>query len=141
MKQELETRGRKQKKYQEGFNYTKTYNKKVIGEILRIKNAYGLTAKNIVKNARNKNNPLHKFFIWDDKIAGERYRENQAMIILNEIRIVIQGKLYEGFEHVKVQTPSGDFKGEYATITEILSDEELKKQYLKTALTLLSKWK
>lgn len=37
-----------------------------------------LTPKTFVSAARDVRSPLHAMFEWDDEIAGERYREDQA---------------------------------------------------------------
>lgn len=42
----------------------------------------GLTAKNLLDANRDKNAPLHNEFEWNDGIAAEKYRENQARHII-----------------------------------------------------------
>jgi hypothetical protein len=50
---------------------------------------YGqLTPERIVEEARQPSSPLHSYFEWDDKIAAERHRLNQARILLRTIVIV-----------------------------------------------------
>lgn len=42
----------------------------------------GLTAKNLLDANRAENAPLHSEFEWNDGIAAEKYRENQARHII-----------------------------------------------------------
>lgn len=50
--------------------------------------ADGLTPKGLVDVSRDVDAPLHGEFEWDDSIAAERFREKQAMGIINNLRIV-----------------------------------------------------
>lgn len=54
-----------------------------------------LTPKLVVDQARQKNHPLHTFFEWDNKIAGEKYRENQARKLIGKVRIAKENKAGE----------------------------------------------
>lgn len=47
----------------------------------------GLTAKRLVDASRAPEAPLHNRFIWDDTVAGERYRESQALQLIASVRI------------------------------------------------------
>lgn len=48
----------------------------------------GLTPKRLVDVSRDKDSPLHQEFEWDDSIAGEKYREEQAKALIRNIVIV-----------------------------------------------------
>ena len=48
----------------------------------------GLTARRLVDVSRDKNAPLHNEFEWDDSIAGEKYREEQAQQLIHHLIIV-----------------------------------------------------
>lgn len=47
----------------------------------------GLTPKNLLDASRNEDAPLHKEFEWDDSVAAEKYRENQAGHLIRSIVI------------------------------------------------------
>lgn len=47
-----------------------------------------LTAKNLVEVSRPEDAPLHNAFEWNDTIAAEAYRENQARYIIRSVEIV-----------------------------------------------------
>ena len=51
-----------------------------------------INSQNIVDLARDENNPLHNDFEWDDAIAGEKYRCEQASKML-QLLIVIDEKI------------------------------------------------
>jgi hypothetical protein len=66
-------------------------NPQVIGEALDVvrKEAGGtLEPKRVVNAARNLSNPLHQHFEWDDTVAAESYRIDQARTIIRIVRIV-----------------------------------------------------
>lgn len=50
--------------------------------------ADGLTPKRLVDVSRSKNAPLHDEFEWDDSVAGEKYREQQAQTLIQHLVIV-----------------------------------------------------
>jgi hypothetical protein len=47
----------------------------------------GLTPKNVVDANRAENAPLHNEFEWDDSIAAESYREEQARYIIRMLQV------------------------------------------------------
>ena len=47
----------------------------------------GLTPVVLVDAARAEDNPLHRLFIWDDTVAGEKYRQIQAGYVLRNLKI------------------------------------------------------
>jgi hypothetical protein len=51
-----------------------------------------LNAKELVEASRDENAPLHDMFEWDDAIAAEKYREEQAKKIIRSIELVIEDK-------------------------------------------------
>ena len=58
-------------------------------ELQGIYDQYGrLTPAVVVDEARPKRHPLHRFFEWDDKVAGEEYRKEQARDLIRSVKIV-----------------------------------------------------
>lgn len=47
-----------------------------------------LTPRLVVDESRDENHPLHSRFEWDDEIAGEKWREQQAQELIRKVRIV-----------------------------------------------------
>ena len=48
----------------------------------------GLTPHRLVEVSRDENAPMHSEFEWDDSIAGEKYREEQAKKVIQHLVIV-----------------------------------------------------
>ncbi|CAE6856779.1 hypothetical protein R75461_07754 [Paraburkholderia nemoris] len=51
-----------------------------------------LDAGIVVRDARRVRSPLHACFEWDDAVAGQQYRLEQARHLIRSVRIVIQTK-------------------------------------------------
>lgn len=48
-----------------------------------------LTKSAIVNAARSEDNPMHGMFEWDDAVAGELYRENQAGYYIRTLEVKV----------------------------------------------------
>jgi hypothetical protein len=46
-----------------------------------------ITPRLVLDDARSETSELHRLFTWDDAVAGEKYRLNQASYILRNLRI------------------------------------------------------
>ena len=46
-----------------------------------------ITAAEVVDRARNKNSPLHDYFEWDDKKAGNACRIEQARVLIRTVKV------------------------------------------------------
>lgn len=46
-----------------------------------------LTPRAVVESATPRNHPLHGFFEWDNKVAGEKYRLHQAEEMIRSVRV------------------------------------------------------
>lgn len=73
------------------FKNAKKANPQTIGDALtKIANEAGgrLLPKSVVLAARESKHPLHKHFEWDDTVAAEHYRHDQARTLITCIKIV-----------------------------------------------------
>ena len=70
------------------------FNQEIIDEILKVEQDKGLTAESLLEEANKKSNPLHALFEWDDKEAGHLFRLQQARMIINEVKVIIESKEY-----------------------------------------------
>lgn len=64
-------------------------------ELERIRTDHGkITTKIIVEESRSSSNVLHDCFEWDDSVAGEKWREQQANDIIRNVMevVVVEGK-------------------------------------------------
>lgn len=79
------------------FVYSVGYRAKVSAdiageELLRIagdRGIDGLSSREIVEAAREKESPIHRAFEWDNKTAGEQYRLQQARDLIGALRILV----------------------------------------------------
>jgi hypothetical protein len=98
---------------------------KAIVEIQKISEKYGvLTPENIVEAARSKKSVLHKAFEWDDSIAAEHYRLQQARTLINNIEVTIisdgEERNISVYEIIKVENEERQYKHiETLTFSEI----------------------
>jgi len=83
------------------------------------------TRENVVKFARNRNTELFKCFEWDNKKAAEKYRLEQAGVILRSIIFVTV------IEDVEVpvrafERGNNESNSAYRNVTESLNDDSFK---------------
>lgn len=124
------------------YKITEKLREDCIAEILRVERKKGLTPKNLVEEAKDESNPLHEFFEWEDSVAANEYRLYQARVLINEVKVIIDQKEYFAFENVaiKVSEKSEETERVYKPVAEIIQNEELRKQILKSALHSLTYW-
>lgn len=128
------------KKVEHIYKETKTLTSEVIGEIYAIEKEIGLTAENLLKQAKNKTSSLHDFFDWDNKTAGKQWRIQQARVLINEIKIIVDEKMYYAYENVRITSASGVASRVYKPKFEIISNEKLRLQLVKRALENIKYW-
>lgn len=122
------------------YKTTDKITEEVIKEVLEVEQEQGLTASNLVEKAKDKNSILHDLFDWDDTIAAEKWRLQQARALINEIKIVVGDKTMYAFENVNVSVTDASER-EYKPVMEIISNEQYRNQILKSALNFLNSWK
>lgn len=105
----------------------------------------GLTPKRLVDASRAKDSPLHNEFEWDDSVAGEKYREEQARQLIKNIVVVQSDSQME--RRIKIEkleqekreaaergfVPTGEKDSRYVTLTAALTNEQWKNNLLKQA--------
>lgn len=100
------------------------------GEVCEmLEQTVGLTAKNLLEASRPEDAPLHSEFEWDDAIAAEAYREEQARYI---IRSLCVKPTEEKNEPIRAFFNVSQVK--YENIATIVSDSEKKASLLSAAL-------
>lgn len=86
--------------------------------------------RTIVEKARNPNTILHNYFDWNDSVAGEKWRLQQARNIVNHI---IEIKVIQGEEHeIKSFFPVFNEQKEnvYVTNVEAVTNHNYRRQLL-----------
>lgn len=128
------------------YKITPKLTEEVIDELLSLSKNNELSAEIIVEKAKDKNNPLHDLFEWNDTEAAHSFRLYQARVLVNEVRVVIDNQEYYAFENVVVKASISNNGSQtqtlrlYKPVVEILSDEEMRKQVVRAALNHLSYW-
>ena len=105
-----------------------------------LENTIGLTAQNLVEASREEDAPLHNEFEWNDSIAAEKYREDQARYLIRSITIC-QETNDEKTTPIIVRAFFQTTSEEYENIAVIFSDEEKKSALLERALMELEWFK
>lgn len=93
----------------------------------------GLTPARLLDANREVGTPLHDDFEWNDTVAAEKFRENQASYI---IRHLVVNETTTAQEPVMVRAFIGvmeDQKPVYVGLSRVLSDAELRVQMLDSA--------
>ena len=93
----------------------------------------GLTAKNLLDANRDENAPLHNEFEWQDDIAAERYRENQARHIIACLCVRAETTTGEQSEPVRAFLKT-EPESEYQSLNVILQSADSHSAMLATAL-------
>jgi hypothetical protein len=100
-----------------------------------------LTKEAVVEDARPVNSPLHSIFEWDDTVAAEKFRLDQARFLIKSITVVVnreQKSPVRAFVNVKEKE---DTKKAYTSISDAMSDPKLRAQVLDRAFAELESWK
>ena len=114
-------------------------------ELLRKEQHGELTPEDILKDARNRNSPLHSFFEWDDGLAAEQHRLQQARGLIRAVvavylpteetekQVVVRAKAYT---HINEPTVP-----HYRETTHALSQTKTRKMVLQRAWRELQAWR
>lgn len=89
-----------------------------------------LTPPAVVKAARDTRNPLHKHFEWDNQIAADAYRLDQARALIRSVALV-----GDGDDELKPAFLSIADKGgtSYRTVQDVLDSADLQSAVLAAA--------
>lgn len=103
----------------------------VIGERIAIM-AQGapIRPEDVVDDARPESSPTHPFFEWDDQVAAEKYRLEQAQYYLRNIEIIREDAAPIRAFHVVTITENEEAARGYVTLDTVLSDAELLSQVI-----------
>lgn len=115
--------------------------KEVLNELKDIERSNKiLNAEGVIARATDPNNPLHRYFEWDDSEAAMKWRLQQAHALILSFKVVIKEKQVNAFMNVKVQINKEEVRG-YFSAERVLSDAELHQQVLEQAVRDLEYWK
>ena len=95
----------------------------------------------IVEAARDKKSPLHPHFEWDDSVAAEAYRQDQARDLVRSLTIDIsKSNLEKRPVRAFLNVETGGDRGYVSTVTA-MSSRELRKQIIEKAWNELEAWR
>lgn len=117
--------------------------KKADAEFKRIKQVYGrLTAKTVLEASKPKKALFHKCFEWNDTAAAEKYRLQQARVLINNIQVTIVRSGNDVVE-LPVYEIVKDTKGRnnYVDVTNIINDQQNLNLIKRKAKRELEYWK
>lgn len=107
----------------------------VAGEICEQleKSENGLSPKTLLDASRPADAPLHGEFEWDDDIAAEKYREEQARCLIKNLRVVAaevdDGTCTRAFVNVVINGEPGRFHN----VRTVLEDDTLRERLMQKA--------
>ena len=127
-------KGKKSKKVEE--LKPKSKRKGVELELERLHDENGnLTPEAVVNEARDEASLLHPYFEWDDIVAGEAFRLNQARTLIRSFYISYQTETERIECHAYVRDPEMDKNVQgYRHVKYIRADEEAKLQTIESEL-------
>lgn len=120
--------------------------KVVAKELFTIEKQSTLTPSAVVDVARDPNNPLHEHFEWDDTVAAQEHRLQQARVLISSVayRVKMQGdntdRYQRAFVNVSVKSEDEHITKSYVPLMKILRDEDLTKQLLARAKDEMASW-
>lgn len=92
-------------------------------EKIRLQNGGVLTPDAVVKDAKNRNSPLHEHFEWDDTKAAYQYRLDQARELIRKVRVEVVTSTHTVCAPMYVRDPRVDAdKQGYAPVAELKDD-------------------
>ena len=101
-----------------------------------------LTPGSLVDVSRAEGAPLHKCFEWTDGIAVEKYRQNQASLMLRHLEVVTTEKENKDDpEPVSIRSFFPVPQEGYRNISYIMSDKEKRDNLLRAAKSELERFR
>jgi len=111
-------------------------------ELERIRQEHGgiLRAEDVVLAAEDLSNPLHNSFEWDDTVAAEQWRLQQARQIIRSVVVILPNIAKPITAFVSLRDDRTQEGGGYRTIIDVMSDKDMRERLLEEALADLRHW-
>lgn len=122
---------------------------KVVGsELDAITAAHGYIKPDLVlKQAEPPGAPLHDFFTWDNGIAGDKWRQEEARHLIRSIRIIrtdipiSEQPIVRKYLSVSASDTESRFDGSaYLSSDEVAASADYRQQTLNAAMAELRRW-
>jgi hypothetical protein len=96
-----------------------------------------LTPQIVVDTARDEDHELHGHFLWDDTVAGELYRCNQAAQLIRRVTVKrtaangddVVTRAWVSVTEIEGRTVSNDSPGHYLPVEIVISSSDLRPKY------------
>ena len=96
-----------------------------------------ITPQIVVDTARDDEHPLHDHFVWDDAVAGEMYRCNQAAQMIRKVTIrrttpdgdEVVTRAWVSRTEIEGQTTTDDARGHYLPVQVVIASSDLRPKY------------
>lgn len=102
-----------------------------------------VTKEAFLEASRPEDSPTHKCFEWDDSVAAEKYRLNQAYHVILDLEVTVaedtSGSRTPAYVNVIQKTSSESAK--YKSIDIAMSDDEMRMNVIRNALSEFEKTK
>ena len=122
--------------YQWKTGYYKT-DAEVAGKVFdELEKTVGLSAKTLVDASRDETAPLHDEFEWDDAVAGEKWREQIARVMIGNLVVTVEDKPEAPPVRAYVQIEPST--GQYENIETVLKSAEKTDTLMLTAMRELN---
>ena len=121
-------------KYEFGISGIHKVDAQVVGEMLEDMHNRGIevTPEVLLDASRDVNSPTHNEFEWDDSVAAEKYRVEQARLLIAHVRIVREDNPTQNYKE-RGFVPVPGARSVYVPLQTALDKEEYKKHLLKQA--------
>jgi hypothetical protein len=117
----------------------------VVGETIdRMMETRGeITPAEVVEESRPANAPLHPLFEWDDSVAAEKYREDQARAVIRSYVIIVrddQGNEHQELRNVSIAQPFDHDGPAYVQARRAMEDPGLRARVIALQKSQLDGW-
>lgn len=88
----------------------------------------------VVDEARHKDNPLHDYFVWDNREAAEQYRITQARYLIRSIVVRVERENEDDIITRAIVSVVQNGERGYSRIENVLTDDEAMASLLQQAI-------
>lgn len=115
----------------------------IVGKTIeKIEKKYGeCTASLLLEEARNKKSQLHSLFEWDDTVAAEKFRLDQATKIITAVAVIYDNNNEEPIITRAFVNVGAKNNGSFITMATALSNEKSRSIVFQHALEELQTFK
>lgn len=107
----------------------------------QIQKKYGkLTPDFVVQEAKNSKHPLHNCFDWNDSIAANKWRKEQARNMIQSITVFIEDRPEVPEVRAYVNVKDGT-KHKYITVNDAMDNDQYREQVLQDAYNEIIGWR